>query len=243
MAKVVTLDVIEARFKKNLIIAQETMADYVQDAIDKGIIDSGMALILAGAMPIIENYLSNKTGEYLIENFIHSSFSEADKAESVEFKERKYPEYWKLLAQLPTLDEYNRDQQSFENNKPIKPLSAEAEAFFIQKLRIVFPKVEPFQNVIAMLYQYKYPNGKPFVNLLQKKFVAMIFRSFAVLSIKYINLKRNPKIENGKLICNEATGKIQYMEDKHNKFNLFYPNISIKNAMIQFEITTTDLIH
>lgn len=229
---------IENRFRTNLIIAQQSLNEYVQNAIDKKIIDVTTAIMLGAIMPTIEEYLKSKTGSFLIENFIYSSFSDSDRKESAEFKTRKFPEYWLLLSQLPTLTEYKKES---EQTTPVKPLSKEAEEFFITKLKVVFPLVERFQDVISMLYQHTSPTGQPFVPLIQKKFIAMIFRSFAVLSIKYINLKRNPKIENGKIIVNEQNGKIQYLKTP-NADNHYLANISIKNAMEKFGLSLSDLI-
>lgn len=234
-----TLEEIENRFKKNLIIAQQTLNDYVDDAIEKEILETGAVLILKGVIPMVQDYLNKKTGKELVENFINSSFSKNDRAGSDEFKHRKIPEYWLLLAQLPTLEEYTRERDM--DPKMVKPLSKEAEQFFIENLELVFPKIKPFQETIAILYQYKSNTGVSFVSTIQKKFVAMIFRSFAVLSIKYINLKRNPKIENGKLIINESTGNIQYYKSENGE-NLFHPSISIKNAINIFKLTHTDLL-
>lgn len=236
---ILTPEIIEARFKKNLLIAQQTLNDYVNDAIDKNILETGTKVILKATTPVVESYLNNKTGKELIENFITSSFSEADKNGSDSFKQRKFPEYWKLLAQLPTQEEYNKEKDL--DLALVKPLSKEAETFFITNLEVVFPKIKPFQETIAFLYQYKSPEGIPFVNTIQKKFVALIFRSFAVLSIKYININRNPKIENGKLLINETTGNIQYNKNE-NGGNPYHPSISIRNTMKEFNLTHADLL-
>lgn len=231
-----TLEELENRFKKNMINVTNQIIDYIGEAISRGILDGLTVNILYGTMPEVQNYLERKSGRDLIEGFIYCSRSDEDCSENNQaFRERKYPEYWDIFRQLPTLEEYKQEK---ENPEKAKPLPEDAEQFFMDKLHVIFPLVKPFKDVIRTLYTYKDNQGNSFLSIIEKKYIALIFRSFPILSIKYINLQRNPVVENGRITVNKDTGRILYRYSD----TVYLSDISVKNAMKIFNLTIEDLL-
>lgn len=229
-----TKEEIEDRFKKNLLNVNKRLAEYTEEAIERGILGGILVNILNGAMPQIQKYLEKKSGRELIEGFIYCSKSDGDLKEDENYKLRKFPEYWETLSNLPDLQEYNLEKNLKEED--CKPLDSQAENFFLEKLSIIFPITKPFQEIIKILYHYKDPNEKPFLSILDKKYIGLNFRAFPILAIKYINLCRNPKINDGKLVLSPS-GKILYIGN-----NGYMSDISVKNSMIRFNLTHEDLL-
>lgn len=223
------------RFKSNLLRVHDELAGFVEDAIDMNVLNGIKADIVNGIMPQVRKHLEEMTPQDMIEGFIHCSRSQEDKMDGTKFKERKYPEYWDILSHLPTLQEYKSElKKSVEECKALHP---DVEEFFVHKIHIIFPKVEPLKDIIQTIYHHVNSKGESFLSIQDKKLLCVLFRSFPVLAIKYINLGRNPVLEDGKQLKTKSNGRILY--DGNNGY---FGDISVKNAMKVFEIEIEDMI-
>jgi len=231
---VITTEQLEERFKACMIRVSDTLFEYIGEAIERKILSGFLINIVHGVIPEIQEYLNRKTGKELIEGFIYCSRSNDDVGENSKMKERMYPEYWDIFVELPTPEEYQKDKQDPENAEPIPK---DAELFFLEKLPVIFPIVEPFKDVIRTLYEFEDKQGTPFLSIVEKKYIAHIFRAFPVLAIKYIIHKRQPKIVNGQLAVGE-TGKIQY----YYSGEVYEADISGKKSMERFGLTNEDIV-
>lgn len=223
-------DELENKFKKNLLNMIKRLQTHINDAVECNIIGGMQIQIIQGVMPAVNKALEDKSGKEFLEGFIRSS---RDKNESEEeYKQRKYPKYWGILKQLPTPQEYIEDKK----REKVEPLNKDVENFFIHNLHILFPTISPFKDLIQTIYTAKMPDGSSFLSIMEKRYLGTICRSFAIISIKYINLIRDPKIIAGKLVTNE--GKILYNQGG----NPFCSDISVKECMKAFDISIDDML-
>lgn len=231
----ISAHIIEERFKKNLINnVFELLASYIQEAIERKILTDLKANIINGVLPQVKSYLEEKAGSELIEGFIKCSRSADDfEDKGGSYKLRKYPEYWEIFSLLPTFEEYSREKNLPENE--CIPLPLQVEEFFVSNLETIFPIMKNISDVISFLYAYRDNLGRPFLSLSEKKFIGVNFRSFPILAIKYINIRRNPKIENGKLVLNPETKNIIFTFD-------YMADLSIRKSMQKFNLTMDDLL-